>query len=537
MSGNGWGAWGKEDGGLEDLFGEFILGHPRERHGAVGVHQQDLVAIGIEADVGARDIVGDHQVAALAGELGAGVGFEVGGFGGEADQGAVEAELGAGAAEDVGVADEFEREGPGILLDFARRDLSGPVIGYGGGEDRDVGCGEVKLDGLEHFSGGFDRQEIDPRGNVEVGGAGDEQDAVFEAGGGGGEGVAHFARRAVRQVADRVERFAGGAGGDEEFQHEGGELDSVRLRMEPGRVEGKGRRRERVKIRDLARAGNWRLARGVGAGKHPRVSDKLAEIIATKRTEVEQLLPRAAHLRAAAYQRNEFRGFRAALDRGPGRLGVIAEVKKASPSAGVIDPGFDPFRQARRYMDGGASCLSILTDEKYFQGSLTYLAKTAEFSTVPLLRKDFTIHPVQVHEAVVAGADAVLLIVAALDDDTLRQLHEEARACQLDVLVEVHDLAEMDRALELGADLIGVNNRNLKTFATDLATTERLADEVPDDVLLVSESGIKTTADAARVLAAGANAVLIGESLMRAEDPGAAIAEYLALGGEGSASP
>jgi indole-3-glycerol phosphate synthase len=266
------------------------------------------------------------------------------------------------------------------------------------------------------------------------------------------------------------------------------------------------------------------------AGKGWRVTDKLAQIIDTKREEVERLLPRAAHLRAAAYQRNEFRGFRSALDRGPGRLGVIAEVKKASPSAGVIDPDFDPIRQARRYLEGGASCLSILTDERYFQGSLTYLAKTAEFTTVPLLRKDFTIHPVQVHEAVVAGADAVLLIVAALDDDALRRLHDEARACQLDVLVEVHDLPEMERALELGADLIGINNRNLKTFVTDLATTEKLVDEAPDEVLLVSESGIRSQADAARVLAAGANAVLIGESLMRAEDPATEIAAYLRLG-------
>jgi len=259
------------------------------------------------------------------------------------------------------------------------------------------------------------------------------------------------------------------------------------------------------------------------------MNDKLAEILASKRGELEALLPRAAHLRAAALQRNEFRGFRSALDRGPDRLGVIAEVKKASPSAGVIDPDFDPIRQARRYLDGGASCLSILTDEPYFQGSLAYLSRIAEFSTAPLLRKDFTIHPLQIHEAVVAGADAVLLIVAALDDATLRSLHREARDFQLDVLVEVHDLAEMERALDLGADLIGINNRNLKTFETDLATTERLAEEVPDEVLLVSESGIKSPADARRALDAGANAVLIGETLMRAEIPAEAVADYLAL--------
>ena len=259
------------------------------------------------------------------------------------------------------------------------------------------------------------------------------------------------------------------------------------------------------------------------------MSDKLAEIIATKRLEVEALMPRASHLRAAALQRNDFGGFRAALDRGPGRLGVIAEVKKASPSVGLIDPDFDPVRQARRYIEGGASCLSILTDEKYFQGSLSYLSQISKFSPAPLLRKDFTIHEVQIHEASVAGADAILLIVAALDDDTLRRLYDEAKAFMLDVLVEVHDLREMERALELGADLIGVNNRNLKTFEVDLATTEALADEVPDDVLLVSESGIKTPADALRVLEAGANAVLIGESLMRAHDPSREIEAYLAL--------
>jgi len=259
------------------------------------------------------------------------------------------------------------------------------------------------------------------------------------------------------------------------------------------------------------------------------MSDKLAQIIATKFLEVAALLPRAEILRAAALSRNDFRGFRSALDRGPGRLGVIAEVKKASPSVGLIDPDFDPLRQAACYFAGGASCLSILTDAKYFQGSLAHLTKIAEVSPVPLLRKDFIIHEVQIHEAVIAGADAILLIVAALDDPTLRRLHDVAKALQLDVLVEVHDLAEMDRALEFGADLIGINNRNLKTFAVDLATTERLAEEVPEEVLLVSESGIKSPADARRLLDAGANAVLIGEALMRARDPAREIQAYLEL--------
>ena len=257
--------------------------------------------------------------------------------------------------------------------------------------------------------------------------------------------------------------------------------------------------------------------------------DKLAQIIAHKRRELEVLLPRASKLRAAALQRNEFRGFRTALDRGPEQLGVIAEVKKASPSAGLIDPDFDPFKQARMYIDGGASCMSILTDEHFFKGSLSYLTKIAQKPTVPLLRKDFTVHQVQIHEAVVAGADAILLIVAVLDDDELKHLYDTARSLQLDVLVEVHNLPEMERALDLGADLIGINNRNLKTFEVDLATTELLADEVPESVLLVSESGIKSPADAQRVLDAGANAILVGESLMRSHVPADAIQEFLEL--------
>ncbi len=259
------------------------------------------------------------------------------------------------------------------------------------------------------------------------------------------------------------------------------------------------------------------------------MNDKLAQIIATKHQEVEALLPRAGHLRAAALQRNEFRGFRSNLNQGPGCLGLIAEVKKASPSVGLIDPNFDPIEQARKYIEGGASCLSILTDEQYFQGSLTYLSKISEFSPIPLLRKDFTVHEVQIHEAVVAGADAILLIVAALDDDDLKRLYHEAKSLQLDVLVEVHNLPEMDRALDLGADLIGINNRNLKTFEVDMATTEKLADEAPDEVTLVSESGIKTLDDGLRALRAGADALLIGETLMRAADPAREIQDFLAI--------
>jgi indole-3-glycerol phosphate synthase len=257
--------------------------------------------------------------------------------------------------------------------------------------------------------------------------------------------------------------------------------------------------------------------------------DRLAGIIAHKRTEVETLLPVAAKLKAAALQRNDFGGFRAALDRGPDRLGVIADVKKASPTAGLIAPHFDPIRQARMYIEGGATCMSILTDQKFFQGSLSDLTAISRESSVPLLRKDFMIHDAQIYEAIVAGADAILLIVACLDPDALHALYHTARDLQLDVLVEVHDLPEMERAIDLGADLIGINNRNLKTFLTDLATTEHLADEAPDDVILVSESGIQSPADAQRALDAGANAILVGESLMRANLPGEEIQSSLNL--------
>jgi len=260
--------------------------------------------------------------------------------------------------------------------------------------------------------------------------------------------------------------------------------------------------------------------------------DKLQEIIAFKKKEIESVLPQTGKLKAAALLRNDFRGFRTALDRGPDQLGIIAEIKKASPSAGIIDPNFDPFKQAKMYVEGGASCLSILTDREFFQGSLSYLSKIAEDCPIPCLRKDFMVHEVQIYEAVVAGADAILLIVAALDDETMKRLYDVAKTFQLDVLVEVHDLPEMERALDLGADLIGINNRNLKKFTTDLSTTEALADEVPENVLLVSESGLKSAADCQQVLNAGASAVLIGETLMRAHDPGKEIESYLNLRAE-----
>ena len=171
--------------------------------------------------------------------------------------------------------------------------------------------------------------------------------------------------------------------------------------------------------------------------------------------------------------------------------------------------------------------MSILTDEKYFKGSLGDLGKISPISPIPILRKDFIRHEIQIFEAIISGADAILLIVAALDNATLKHLYQTAKDYQLDVLVEVHDLPEMERALDLGADLIGINNRNLKTFKTDIATTELLADEAGDDIVLVSESGIKTSADCLRVLEAGANAILVGETLMRANNPAETMQQWL----------
>lgn len=257
--------------------------------------------------------------------------------------------------------------------------------------------------------------------------------------------------------------------------------------------------------------------------------NRLTPILEQKQREVARLLPRAEHLRNAALLRNDFRGFAAALDRGDDALGLIAEVKKASPSAGVIAEHFDPVDIARQYEAAGAHAVSVLTDEQFFKGHLSYLTQIRQAIALPCLRKDFIIHEAQIFEASVAGADAVLLIVAALDDAQLRHLFEVATTCQLDVLVEVHDLAELDRALELDVKLLGINNRNLTTFEVDLETTERLSEDVPDDVILVAESGLKTRVDTQRVFDCGCDAILVGESLMRTGDIAAQTAELLAI--------
>ena len=258
-------------------------------------------------------------------------------------------------------------------------------------------------------------------------------------------------------------------------------------------------------------------------------SDRLRQILAVKEQEVARLLPRMEHLRVAALQRNDFRGFASALDLGPDALGLIAEVKKASPSAGVIAENFDPVEIARQYEAAGAHAISVLTDEQFFQGHLSYLTRVRESVGLPCLRKDFMIHEVQLYEAAVAGADAVLLIVAALEQAQLEHLYQTAEALQLDVLVEVHTEPELVRALDLGAKLIGINNRNLTTFEVDVATTETLSEEVPEGVILVSESGLKTRADSLRVHACGCNAILVGEALMRTGDIAAQAAELLAV--------
>ncbi|MEM8954438.1 MAG: indole-3-glycerol phosphate synthase TrpC [Verrucomicrobiota bacterium] len=248
--------------------------------------------------------------------------------------------------------------------------------------------------------------------------------------------------------------------------------------------------------------------------------NKLDEIIAHKRTEIEPLLERAEKLRYAAAERNDFRSFFNALKREheEAPLSLIAEVKKASPSAGVIAESFDPVAIAKGYAAAGANAISVLTDEKYFQGSLAYLSQIKNAVNLPILRKDFIIHEIQIYEAVVAGADAILLIVAALDQETYLALLDKAQTFQLDVLVEVHNRDELDRALDSDAQIIGVNNRNLKTFEVDLQTTEDLSEEIPNDFVFISESGIKSAGDARLVKACGADAILVGETLMRSDD-------------------
>jgi len=262
----------------------------------------------------------------------------------------------------------------------------------------------------------------------------------------------------------------------------------------------------------------------------------LDTIVAQKQLEVARLPQRAVSvesLQAALTQRGGVRDFASALRQPPrGSVALIAEVKKASPSAGVIRADFDPVRIAREYEAAGASCLSVLTDEKFFQGSLTFLQQIRAAVGLPLLRKDFIIDERQILEAVEWGADAILLIVAILSYEKLKHFLHLATAAGLAVLVEVHDEQELGLALAAEAEIIGVNNRNLKTFQVDLATTERLATKLrtarnTTDKILVAESGIHTRADVERLQRATAQAILVGESLMRQGELRPKVAELL----------
>ncbi|MCG8440277.1 MAG: indole-3-glycerol phosphate synthase TrpC [Caulobacterales bacterium] len=257
------------------------------------------------------------------------------------------------------------------------------------------------------------------------------------------------------------------------------------------------------------------------------MTNALTRILAYKREEVAARKAAAppAEVEAMAAAQPPPRGFRAALAQQAetGRPGLIAEIKKASPSKGLIAPDFDPPAIARAYADGGATCLSVLTDAPSFQGSEEHLKAARAAVPLPALRKDFTVDPYQVAEARAIGADAVLVILAAVDDVLAADLLAAARALAMDVLVEVHDEDEMARAAALGGDLVGVNNRDLRSFETRLETTERLAPLAPPGALLVAESGIGGAEDVARLARAGAGAFLVGESLMRAGDPAAAV--------------
>ena len=250
------------------------------------------------------------------------------------------------------------------------------------------------------------------------------------------------------------------------------------------------------------------------------VSTKLQEISAAKNAVPE------AELRSRLVDSPPVRSFFEPLAAG-GPMKLIAEVKKASPSAGVIREDFDPVAIAKEYEAHGAACISVLTDEQYFQGSLSYLSQVKQSVSIPVLRKDFIIDRYQLLEARVAGADAVLLIAECLDDCSLRALHNEAIEFGLTPLVELYEPDNLPRVLEAGASLVGVNNRNLHTFEVDLQHTVRMRSQIPKDCVLVGESGIKTHADVQLLESAGVQAILVGESLMRKPDIGQAVRELL----------
>jgi len=245
--------------------------------------------------------------------------------------------------------------------------------------------------------------------------------------------------------------------------------------------------------------------------------NRLEEILCVKRAEVQRLLPRRKELQRLAEVEGEYRGFRSALKRRDDQIAIIAEIKKASPSSGLIAEPFDPIAIAENYERSGAEAISVLTDQTFFQGSLTDLIDVRRHVSLPILRKDFIVDEIQIAESVLAGASAVLLIVAALEGKELLTLSEAAVRYHLDALIEVHTVEDLDCALDIGAQIIGINNRNLSTFEVDLSVTEQLSELVPADVVLVSESGIKTAEDVARMTSCGVNAILVGEALMRGE--------------------
>jgi len=247
------------------------------------------------------------------------------------------------------------------------------------------------------------------------------------------------------------------------------------------------------------------------------VADILAQIAAYKREEVAALRPRANALLAEAAGQSTPRGFEIAL-RATASIALIAEIKKASPSKGLIREDFEPANIARAYQAGGATCLSCLTDGPSFQGSETAFREAREACTLPMLRKDFMVDPLQVIEARAMGADAVLVILAMTDDGLNAELMSTAKEMGMDALIETHDAAEIDRAIALGATLVGINNRDLKTFHTTLDTFSTLAARLPDTAVRVAESGIASAGDVARVRRDGADAILVGESLMRQAD-------------------
>ncbi|MDR3707528.1 MAG: indole-3-glycerol phosphate synthase TrpC [Capsulimonadaceae bacterium] len=253
----------------------------------------------------------------------------------------------------------------------------------------------------------------------------------------------------------------------------------------------------------------------------------LDEILVHKRSEVDaaRIHRPLSGLKALCADAAPARDFVGALKNPNGRIGLISEIKKASPSAGIISPNFDPVAMARRYEHAGADCLSVLTDARFFQGRIEDMQAARTAVKLPVLRKDFVVDSYQLYEARAAGADCVLLIVAALSPAQVSELHGLARELGLAVLVEAHSEEEMTVALASGATLVGINSRDLRTFVTDLGVVERVAKSAPPHVTLVAESGVKTRADVDRLLAAGARAILVGETLMRTGDVGACVRE------------